>query len=130
MAILTRDEILACRERVRWVDVEVPEWAGADGVAPAVRIRGLTAAERDAFEREHLLRLLPDGTIDRAFLPEHVRTKLVIACAIDGENRRLFSDADLPLLNALGAVAIGRLYDAAARLSGLAGGAVEQEKNA
>jgi len=103
---LRRDDILAVDD-LPLVPVEVPEWGGAVWVKP------MTAAGRDAFE----VAVSDDnGEIDR----HNFRAKLVARCAVDPETGvRLFKDEDAKALGAKNALPLSRIFDAAARASGL-----------
>lgn len=87
--------------------VEVPEWG------LAVRLRELTAAERDRFEA---------GMVDakkggRANL-ENVRARLVAASAVDKDGKPIFTGAQVISLGEQSAKALDRLFDACRKLSG------------
>jgi len=94
------------------VDVEILEWGGA------VRIREMTAGERDAFDV-----LLLDGDQHLDF--RNYRAKLVIATACDEEGKLLFGHGDVESLTRLGTGAMDRLFEAAARLNHLTSGDME-----
>jgi hypothetical protein len=114
MELLTREAILDI-EDLKTAVVAVPEWGGS------VRVRGLTGAERDRFE-ESVIRLR--GQKVGADLT-NVRARLVSMAAIDGEGQPLFTDRDVAALGAKSAKALERVFDAAAKLSGLAPGDIE-----
>ncbi|MER3407703.1 MAG: hypothetical protein C4292_02635, partial [Nitrososphaera sp.] len=94
---LTREEILA-KQDLPYEDVWVPEWD------TYVRIRGLTGAERDAFEQSIIE---TRGKNTRLNL-RNARAKLVALCAVDEESNRLFTDEDAELLGKKSAVALNR----------------------
>lgn len=118
--MLTRAAILAAVDTAA-EDVSVPEWGGV------VRVRGLTAAERDQWEaslnrvevRNGRTRVIPDrGTI---------RARLVSMAVIDpATGQRLFSEADVGALAKKSAAPVSRIYDVASRLSGIT--AADQEE--
>ena len=110
---LNRDAILAV-EDLPLVPVEVPEWGGTVWVKP------MTAAGRDAFE----VAVSDDnGEIDR----RNFRAKLVVRCAVDPETGvRLFKDDDAKILGAKNALPLSRVFEAAARASGLSPDDVEK----
>lgn len=93
------------------VPVEVPEWGGT------VYVRPISGAERDAFE---LAITPPHGRL------ENIRARLVALCACDAQGARLFTDADVPALGALPAVALERVALVARRVNAL--GAAELEE--
>ena len=105
---LTRDAILKAHD-LPTEDVEVPEWGGV------VRVRGLTGAERDAFEQSIVEQR---GKNTRMNL-RNIRAKLVALTVVDEEGNRVFSDEDAEALGKKSAAALDRVFAAAQRLSGL-----------
>ena len=101
-AILTADD-LGRRE------VAVPEWGGT------VLIRGLTGAERDAYEASMLRQR---GTEMVANL-QQIRAGLVARCCIGADGERLFTDHDVGALGEKSAAALDRVFEACAGLSRL-----------
>jgi hypothetical protein len=80
---------------------------------PFVRVRGLTAAEREEWERWVGD---PDGQKNT-----YIREKLVAMTVLDDEHpdQPAFSRKDVEQLSALSSAAILRIWDAARRLSGM-----------
>ena len=105
---LTRDAILQADDLL-WEDVEVPEWGGT------VRVRGLTGAERDAFEAEMVERKGKKLRMDM----QNFRARLVVRSVVDEDGKRLFTDRDAASLGDKSAAALQRVFDVAQRLSGL-----------
>lgn len=106
---LSRDEILGAPD-IQREDVAVPEWGGK------VCVQGMTGAQRDAFEAE----IVQGRGKDRRANLENVRAKLVARCVVDPETGfPLFSDEDVQALGRKSARALARVYDVAARLSGV-----------
>lgn len=93
--------------------VSVPEWG------MEVRIRALSAAERDAYEASCMKRLGSgkDAKLELSF--DNMRAKLVARCLVDEQGARVFQDADIPALGGKNADAMDRLFVVAQRLSGL-----------
>jgi len=118
---LNRDAILGAVD-VQTEKVFVKEW-GDD-----VIVRGLTGDELDSFQgsiRE--FRPTFDGKgVEPVLVQDGMRAKLLVKCLVDEAGERLFSDQDAPALGAKNGSVIDRLYDVAARLSGLS----EEEKEA
>lgn len=114
MALLTREQILASTQLPQ-AQVDVPEWGGA------VIVRALTALERDRFEMQ-LVETAQGGSRVNLL---NARARLVAACCVDGQGGRLFSADDVAALGKLSAAALNRVYEAAARLSGLQNDAVD-----
>lgn len=118
MAILTRDQILAANDIVTEV-VPVPEWGGE------VLVRGLTGAERDAFEKN-----IVEIKGKRTIVKDNIRAKFVAATVVDEAGHLLFDEADIYPLGKKSAAALDRVFAAAQRLSGLSDSDVEElEKN-
>ena len=119
MALLTREQILSAPD-LQYEIVSVPEWGGE------VRVRGLTGAERDAYEKS----LIEQRGNRAIYNPVNARARLVALCVVDEHGKRLFSDADVEAPGRKHAVALTRVWEVARRLSGLTAEAVEElEKN-
>lgn len=103
--MLTKDAILAAQD-LPAEDVDVPEWGGA------VRVRGMTAAERDGFETTCF-----DGK-GKLIVP-NFRAQLVARCVVDEAGARIFGDAEIDVLGGKSGAAVDRLFDVALRLSGM-----------
>jgi hypothetical protein len=108
MAFLSRDEILQAQD-LPTEDVPVPEWGGV------CRVRGLTGAERDAFEQSIVE---TRGKNTRMNL-RNIRAKLVALTVVDEDGNRIFSDEDAEALGKKSAAALDRIFAVAQRLSGL-----------
>lgn len=109
MALLSRDQILDAVD-LKTEEVQVPEWGGS------VLVRGLNGTERDAYENG-LIRM--EGQSAKSNLL-NMRAKLVALCLVDEKGGRLFADTDIRALGRKSAAALERVYEVAARLSGLA----------
>lgn len=116
---LSRDGILNADD-VQIEKVPVPEWGDE------VIVRGLTGDELDAFQGSiRQFRPTFDGKgMETVLIQEGMRAKLLVKCLIDEAGERLFTDQDAPALGAKNGSVIDKLYDVAARLSGLS----EEEK--
>jgi len=104
--MLTKDAILAAND-LPYEDVEVPEWGGA------VRIKTITAAERDAWESTWTT---GEGDERRQNL-DNWRARLVALCLVNDKGERLFADA--AELGRKSNAVIRRLYDVARRVNGM-----------
>ncbi|NUQ99555.1 MAG: hypothetical protein HOY79_24375 [Streptomyces sp.] len=111
---LSRDGILAAND-IQIEKVPVPEWGDE------VIIRGLTGDELDSFQGSvRQFRPTFDGKgMESVLIQEGMRAKLLVKCLVDEAGERLFTDQDAPALGAKAGAVIDRLYDVAARLSGL-----------
>ena len=105
---LSKDDILGRDDR-RTEEVAVPEWSGS------VLVRGMTGRERDDFESSMLIQA--GGQAGRDL--RNTRAKLVAKCAVDDDGARLFTDGDVTALGEKSAAALVRVFEVAARLSGL-----------
>jgi hypothetical protein len=111
---LNRDAILGA------VDIQtekefVPEWGGD------VIVRGLTGEELDAYQatiRQMRPRLDGKG-MEPVLIQDNMRAKLLVKCLVNEAGERLFTDQDASALGAKNGSVLDRLYDVAARLSGL-----------
>lgn len=106
-ALLDRDAILALAgKELPFKDVPVPEWGGS------VRIRSMTAAERDRWEDDQRKR--DENTV------ENIRARFIAACAVREDGTLLFTDAgDVEKLGGMAIKPIQRLFNAAMRFNGL-----------
>lgn len=115
---LTKDQILSAPAKLKTREIKVPEW----GPDATVTIRELTGDERDAYDQE-VYEHKGDFRGLRAFL--------VAMSLCDESGKSLgFTEAEIKQLGSKSGAAIDRLFEAAKRLSGLEGEAVEEaEKN-
>ena len=111
---LTRDEILNADDIQREV-VPVPEWGGE------VIVRGLTGVERDAWE---IAISLENGKPNKN--PRNVRAQLVARACVDAEGKKLFRPMDAELLGKKSGKALDRVYEVAAKLSGIRSEDIEE----
>lgn len=94
--------------------VLVPEWK-ENGQPIAVRVQSLTGAERDVFESESVRRKGKKVETNM----ENFRARLLVRTVVDEAGDRIFDDDDAQWLGQKSAAAISRIYDVAARLSGI-----------
>lgn len=112
LKFLNAAEILA-KDDAHFEDVEVPEWGGT------VRIRSLTADERDAFD-ESITKLVGSGKYQtRELVMKGIRAKLVARSLINDKGERLFTDAQVEALGKKNATVLDRLFAVAQRVSAL-----------
>lgn len=107
--LLSASDILGAQDAL-FEDVPCPEWKGI------VRVRGLTGRERDDYEIA-LIQTTPGGGVKQRL--SGAREKLVAKCAIDRSGNRLFTDEQAAQLGTKNGRVLDRLFDVAARLSGL-----------
>lgn len=105
---LTRDAIFAVSD-IQTEDVFVPEWNGT------VKVRGLTAAERDVYETSIVSQRGKNVELNR----QNIRAKLVALSVVDEAGVRIFADTDVRKIGEKSAAAVDLLYGVASRLSGL-----------
>jgi hypothetical protein len=106
---LNREDILKADD-LQTRDVPVPEWGGV------VRVRGLSGAERDAFQASSVV-MLPNGKVGQDF--GNMTAKLVARAIVDEDGNPLFNELDIGRLGQKSAVALARVNDVAAELSGI-----------
>lgn len=104
--LLTRNQILDVDD-LKFEDVEVPLWKGT------VRVRALTAKERDQFETESQL----SKTQDIEVTQRNLRARLVVKCLIDDKGNRLFTDEEAEALGNKHSAVVNQLFWVARRLS-------------
>ncbi len=117
-ARLTRDAILRAID-LRTTDIDVPEWGGS------VRVRGMTAAERDAM----LAAVAPrDDGSPRS--DSQIKAYLCAHCIIDVHGQSLFNDDDIGQLQQKNPQVLDRLAHQILQLSGIGESSVDaHEKN-
>lgn len=108
MSKLTRDAILYVPD-MKTETVNIPEWGGE------VLVRGMNGNERDLYERSILVQ---NGKNTRVNMT-NARAKLVVWTVVDEDGKRLFTDADIEALGKKSASALSRIFNVAARLSGI-----------
>lgn len=113
---LSRADILKKVHDVPTEDVDVPEWGGT------VAVRGMTGRERDSWEAA----MFEQRGKKMIANPDNVRAKLIARCVIDEDGGRLFTDSDADQIGDLPAGALSRVYEVAARLSGVTEGDLEE----
>ena len=113
-SLLSRDAILAAPD-IKTEDVDVPEWGGT------VRVRGLTAAQRDVFEAESLSGNGKSRDVNFA----NLRSRLIALAIVGEDDKPLFKPGDVKALGEKAAGPIDRLFDVASRLSGMGQADVE-----
>lgn len=114
MALVGRQDILKRTETV-YDEVLIPEWRDGDGPIPCVRLRSLTAAERDAFESS----LITGKGRSQKTDTRNLRAKLVALTAVDAQGNRLFTMKDVDSIGRVNAAIIDRMYEKAAEMSGI-----------
>jgi hypothetical protein len=105
--------LLAADDR-KYEDVRVPEWGDE-----LVRVRSLTALEKDTFEKS-MTTYRREGQRYVA-MPNltNMRGRMVVLCIVDPETKeRMFTDSDAALLGAKNSAAVDRIVEACKRLSG------------
>lgn len=112
---LTRDKILAATD-LQFEDVSVPEWGGK------VRVRGMTGAERDAWEAA----VLENRTDDKKKNERNIRATMVALTAVDENGQRLFVEADIAELGKKSVRALQRVFIVAQRLSRVTADDIEE----
>jgi hypothetical protein len=110
-----RDDILAAEDLPHEM-VDTPEWAPA---APNVWVRGLTAAERDAYEQGMLA---PGrGQVRVKDHVENLRASFCVRIILGEDGERVFADSDVTALGAKSGAVLDRIWDKGRELSGMKG---------
>jgi hypothetical protein len=102
--MLNKESILKSQD-LKTIDVKVPEWGGS------IRIRTMTGIARQEYYR--MTASGKDGT------PKNVMEALIVACAVDEAGNPIFATGDIKDLSNKSAIAISRVFEAAAELNGL-----------
>lgn len=117
--LLNKDQILKADD-LPAEDVDVPEWGGT------VRVRGLTGRQRIDYEAS--MAVMRDGQL----VPdvENSMAKLAARTIVDEDGQTIFTVQDANALGEKSSAALARVFDVAARLSGMSQGAtVEMGKD-
>lgn len=109
--VLTAQAIFAAEDLPK-VFIPTPEWGKASGVY----IRGMTGAERDAFE-SRVAGLQGGGGVEMDYT--NLRASLVASCAVDADGKRIFKSSDVDALGRKAGAVLDRLFDAARKASGI-----------
>ncbi len=108
MPLLSRDAFLAASPFPREL-VTLPELGGD------VYVQGLAADALDRFEQSRLRQQKGKVRLDLS----NTRARLVSLTVVDELGKRLFAEADIPALGRLPGRILDRVYEVAARLSGI-----------
>lgn len=111
--LLTKDQILQV-EDLDTKDIYVKPWDGY------VRIRTMTAHERDQFEQQMFSN--KGGKKDKL---EDVRAKLVSMTLVDENNNRLFAEKDVKALSKKSSKALDQIFAEAQKLNSVSDEEVE-----
>lgn len=112
---LSKTQIFALDDSVTEA-IWVPAWNGY------VKVRGLTAAERDKYESEMLEGKGKNSRINLS----NARAKLLVLCCRNEDGSRMFSSAEMSALANKSAAALEPLFDAARRLSAMSEEDIEE----
>jgi hypothetical protein len=114
---LDRDEILDYEDIETHV-VPVPEW----GKKAAVRLKVLSAAERDAFEASTVT---VKGGKQKPNLA-NLRARLVARCMVDAKGERVFQSGDVARLGNKSSKALDRLFAKCQEINGFSDKDIEE----
>lgn len=114
---LDRDEILDFDD-IKVEVVPVPEW----GANAAVRLKVLSAAERDAFEASTVTM---KGGKQKPNLA-NLRARLVARCMVDGKGERVFQSGDVARLGNKSSKALDRLFTKCQEINGFSDKDIEE----
>lgn len=112
IVLLSRAQMLNADDTV-YDYVHVPQWGGH------VRIKSLTAGERERYEESTMTRVqTPDGMTKEQVLLG-IRAKLVVLAVVDEKGQAVFKKEDAPVLLRKNTAAVQLVYEAIQRLSGM-----------
>jgi hypothetical protein len=107
-----KDDILGIDDAA-YDEVTVPEWGGR-----VIRLRSMTAAERDSYQAS-MLRQQGNNPGNQRLTLNDVTANLLVRCIVDADGNRIFSDKDAAALGRKNAKALDRLSDVAKKLSAM-----------
>lgn len=110
--LLSRDQILGASD-IQTEDIEAPEWGGT------VRVRGLTAKQRDEYESSLVVTEGKGKSQTQRINMRNARARLAVMAVIDEDGNPLFADSDVFVLGEKSGAVIDRIFEAASRLSGI-----------
>lgn len=113
--LLTRDAILSASD-IRSEDVKVPEWGGT------VRVKGLTAAQRDQVEAKAVSARGSNMQLNLVGMRAHMAALAIV----DDKDKPIFTQADVKALGEKSGAALDRVFEAVTRLSGMSDDDVEE----
>jgi L-ascorbate metabolism protein UlaG (beta-lactamase superfamily) len=113
-ALLGKDAIFAADD-IKSERVPIPEWGGE------VMVRGLTGNQRDAWEASMRVTRGKKTEMDMT----NFRARLCVLCVVDETGQLVFHQGDVDDLAGKSGAALDRIYDVAARLSGISDTDVE-----
>lgn len=116
MSSFDKAAFLEAAQKLPTERVEVPEFG------MTVYVRGMSGAERDAWEKTLLIGRGKRREVDTT----NVRAKLVARTACDETGARVFTDADAEILGKSRVDILNRLFQAAQKLSGVTDEDVEE----
>ena len=111
--MLTRLDILGSDD-LAFATVQVPEWNGE------VRVRMLTAGQRDKFESEVA------GLGGKSKNMTNLRARLVVLTACDQDGEQLFKHSDIEALSKKSAAAVDKVFSVSAKLNGFTSSDIEE----
>lgn len=125
---LSKDELLALSD-IGFEDVDMSGIPGWDGVI--VRVKDLTAAERDRLESSLMVERTVQGSrgqqkVKRETSMENVRATFCAACIVDEQMNPLFGKDDVKALGRKSARALDRLFTVIRQRNGLTDDDVEE----
>jgi len=112
MSILTREQILEMQD-IEYREVVVKEWEGG-----TVRIRSLTAQEREAYDAWLFSVKALDATTSRS--------RLLSMAIVDGDGKPIFTEGDIQALAKKNSKVVVRLSYIAQKLSGMTPGSIKE----
>jgi len=116
---LTKEQIIAAMDLKRET-VEIPEWS-VDGEPGSVIVQELSAREREDFEKS-----LEKEDGEKDYSNFHARVA-VLTC-VDEAGKKIFTDADIPMLADKSLAALRRIADVAAKISKLSSNDLEEAR--
>lgn len=116
---LSKDEILGAADQ-SFTELEISEWRGT------IRIGNISAAEKGKYE-SGLFKFNADGTrtINEKNLAT-LRTRLIVACVVDDEGKRVFTEKDIEALGEKSAAVIQDVFEACQEHNGMEPPAVDE----
>jgi hypothetical protein len=125
---LDRNAILQAND-IEYRVVSVPEWPNQDGSPGKVRIKSMTAGERDEIENMFRRAKVTDdsGTEYETIDVRQVKALGCVLTICNERGKRIFRREDIQLLSSKSGKAVDRIWNESAKLSGIS---EEEDKEA
>ncbi len=111
--LLTKDQILGADDIVT-KEINVPQWGGS------VKIRTMTASDRDRFEQQ----VFSGNT--KSERRDNIRALMLSICIVDESGNRVFGEKDVKALGGKSAAAVDAIFSEIQKLNALSDADIDE----